>query len=69
MSKPIDDGVIREGELYTLAALKERLKMADSALRNLRRCGIPVIRLGNRPFYSGRQVIEYLERRATHEQG
>jgi hypothetical protein len=54
-------GVIREGELYTLAAFKRCLSLSESAARALRLKGLPVIRFGKRGFVSGRRAIEFLE--------
>ena len=60
-SKQPTGGVINSGELYTIVQLKVRLGLTDSALRKLRRRGLPVIRTGKRAFVSGRKVIEFLE--------
>ncbi|QDU94806.1 hypothetical protein [Lignipirellula cremea] len=61
--KPESTGVIHAAELYTVNQLKARLGLTESAWRTLRRLGLPVIRVGKRAFASGRQVIEFMERR------
>lgn len=59
---------ISEGELYTLAELQERLAVGLTTIRQWRREGLLVIRAGgNRPFFSGRHVIAFMEARASDE--
>jgi hypothetical protein len=62
----ISDGVIRANELYTLAKFRACLRLTESAVRQLRIGGLPVIRFGKRAFVSGRQAIEFLERVNGH---
>jgi hypothetical protein len=58
----LSDGVIREGELYTIGRFKSCLRLTESAVRALRIAGMPVIRFGKRAYVSGRQAIEFLEK-------
>lgn len=60
MAKQIG-GVVSAHDLYTLRQVAQRLGLTDSALRELRRRGLPVIRTGKRGFISGRQLIEFFE--------
>lgn len=52
---------INEGDLYTVAEFQRRMAFSTPKLRALRRQGLPVIRIGKRPFFSGRQVIAFME--------
>ncbi|MBA2117072.1 helix-turn-helix domain-containing protein [Bremerella alba] len=61
-------GVISRQELYTTRQLKARLGISDASIREMKREGLPVIRLGKRAFISGNQIIEFLERRASNAQ-
>jgi len=55
-------GVIRSGEVYTLAAFKRRLAMKDTALRSDRKAGLRVIRdKGKRAFVLGDDWIDFLK--------
>lgn len=56
------NGVVSGGELYTLSQIKVRLGVSDAAMRQLRRKGLPIIRVGRRGYASGKQVIEFFER-------
>lgn len=62
----LSDGVIRSDELYTIGRFRMCLRLTESAVRALRIAGLPVIRFGKRAFVSGRQAIEFLERRNEH---
>jgi len=59
-------GVISRLELYTIRQLKQRLGISDSSIRELRKMGLPVIRIGRTAYISGRQVILFLEGRANN---
>lgn len=54
-------GVLNAHEVYTIRQFKARLCISEKAFRTLRLAGLPVIRIGNRGYLSGRQVIEFLE--------
>lgn len=58
--------VINKLELYPLSEVKRRLKLNDAGIRTLRREGLPVIRIARRAYFSGEQLIEFLQQRATH---
>ena len=58
----IGEGVVREGELYTVRQLKVRLGLSDSAWRAMRQRGLPHHLIGKRVFVSGREVIAFVER-------
>lgn len=53
-------GVINPEELYTLAAFKRRLGVADATLRTARRAGLKVHYLHKQGFILGRDWIEYV---------
>lgn len=53
-------GVINPEELYTLAAFKRRLGVADATLRAARRAGLKVHYLHKQGFILGRDWIEYV---------
>ncbi|TWU00223.1 hypothetical protein Pla108_11700 [Botrimarina colliarenosi] len=59
--------LIAEGELYTLAEFTRRMALGPARLRELRRDGLPVIRIGRSPYFSGRLVIAFMEERARDE--
>ena len=66
---PLELGVIRSGELYTLAAAKARLGIKDAALRSARRSGLPVLRYGGRAFIRGDDLIAFLMRAGIQGRG
>lgn len=66
MQSAVFEGVIRNGELYTLRQARARLGLTDSALRSLRRAGMPVIRFGKRAYVSGGEVIRFFEGLKDH---
>lgn len=59
-------GVLNAHELYTIRQVKARLCISEKAFRTLRQAGLPVIRIGNRGYLSGRQVIEFFEGLLSH---
>lgn len=61
------EGVIRSDELLTLHRFGQRLGLREMAMRELRKAGLPTIRIVGRRFVSGRQAIEFLERYAGNE--
>jgi hypothetical protein len=58
-------GAIRADVAYTLQELERRLGLGAWAMRQARRHGLKVRRVGRRGFVLGRDAIEYLERAAT----
>lgn len=54
-------GVVSRLELYTLSRATKLLGLTESAMRALRREGLPVIRRGKRAFVSGAQLIDFFE--------
>jgi hypothetical protein len=55
-----DEGVIREGEAYTLAAFKRRLDLTDSAWWAMIKSGIPHKIIGKRKVILGKDVLAFL---------
>lgn len=55
-------GVISHGELYTLSEFKRRLGLTDTAMRELRRKGFVVLRVGKRAFVNGFLAIAFLSK-------
>jgi len=58
-------GIIAADSLYTLAEIKERLKLGDHALRMARKSGLKVRRIGRRAYVLGRDLISYAESHAN----
>ncbi|GAA4445453.1 hypothetical protein [Novipirellula rosea] len=54
------NGVINPEELYTLAAFKQRLGVADATLRTARRAGLKVHYLHKQGFILGKDWIDYV---------
>ena len=54
-------GVLTPGELLTLAAFKSRMALTDSAVRSMRRDGLPVLRVGKRHFVNADDAIEHIK--------
>lgn len=48
------------GELYTLCEVKRRLGIGEAGLRQCRRRGLPVRRIGNRRLVLGDELIEWV---------
>ena len=46
--------------IYTLPEIKARLDWSDSALREARRNGLPIHRVGKRGFISGSELIAFV---------
>jgi phage terminase Nu1 subunit (DNA packaging protein) len=70
--KPIDShgapGLISEYELYTREELCRRLGLGVSALRSMRRQGLPIVRKGSRMYFVGRHVIAWFAAESRSEQ-
>jgi hypothetical protein len=62
--RPEAPGLVTADSLYTLAEIQERLKLGQHAMRQARRAGLPVRRIGRRAFVLGRDVMAYVERAA-----
>lgn len=54
------DGHIVADALYTLAEIESRLGLGVAAMRQARRKGLVVRRIGKRGFVLGRDLIEYV---------
>ena len=58
-------GVLKPGELLTLAAFKSRMGLTDSAVRAMRRDGLPVLRIGKRHFVAADDAIHYIRSKSS----
>ena len=54
-------GLIKADCLYTLAEIQERLKLGPHAMRQARRAGLRVRRIGRRAYVLGRDVLAFIE--------
>ena len=61
-SRPDAPGLIAVDCLYTLAEIRQRLKLGQHAMRQARRAGLRVRRIGRRRYVLGRDVLEFLQR-------
>ncbi len=52
---------ISESELYTVAELCSRLRVSQQTIAKMRRDGLKIRRIGNRPVVLGRDLILHLE--------
>lgn len=59
--RPEAPGHISGDCLYTLSEIQERLKLGQHAMRQARRAGLPVRRIGRRAYVLGRDVMEFVE--------
>ena len=57
-------GLITSDSLYTLEELSARLRLGKAALRQARRKGLKIKRIGRRAYVLGRDVIEWFEKSA-----
>ncbi|MEL7500655.1 MAG: hypothetical protein AAFN77_23885 [Planctomycetota bacterium] len=53
-------GTISLNETYTLAEFKQRMGLTDTAMRALRRNGLPISRVGKRAFVVGAIAVQFL---------
>ncbi len=60
-------GAIVRDAMYSLPEIKSRLGISDSGLREARRKGLPVHRLGKRGFVSGSDLIDFVTRDRGNE--
>ena len=58
-AKQKTSGVISHHELYTLSEFKSRMGLTDTAMRELRRKGFSVLRVGKRAFVYGFAAIAF----------
>ena len=58
-AKQKTSGVISHHELYTLSEFKSRMGLTDTAMRELRRKGFSVLRVGKRAFVLGVAAIAF----------
>ena len=63
--KPRVAGVISRDEVYTLDELQQRLRLGAWALRQARRAGLRVLRIGRCAFVRGSDVMEFLDKAAA----
>jgi hypothetical protein len=61
------EGIIREGELYTLEQFKERLCLSNQAYWNLAKKGLPDRQIGKRKFIIGKEAIAWFASRPARE--
>jgi len=59
--QPDTPGLIAADCLYTLSEIQERLKLGQHAMRQARRAGLRVRRIGRRAYVLGRDVIHFVE--------
>ena len=55
-------GVVRGDELYTLAAMKRKLDISDSALRSMINSGLKPVVIGKRKYFLGAEVLSFFQR-------
>jgi hypothetical protein len=60
-AQPEPAGLITADALYTLGEIQQRLKLGQHAMRQARRAGLPVRRIGRRAYVLGRDVIAFLD--------
>lgn len=59
--RPDAPGLVAGDTLYTLAEIQDRLKLGQHAMRQARRAGLRVRRIGRRGYVLGRDVLEFIE--------
>ncbi len=55
-------GVIDGTAIYTLGEFQDRLKLGQHAMRQARRAGLPVRRVGRRGYILGSDALEFFRR-------
>lgn len=65
MSDPSQPGVLAADAVYTLYEVKTRLGMSDSGLREARRKGLKIHRLGKRGLVIGKELIDFIAEQPT----
>jgi len=58
--RPAAPGHITGDALYTLEEIRERLKLGDHAMRQARRAGLRVRRIGRRGYVLGSEIIQFI---------
>ena len=64
-----DRGLIRPHEAYSLDALERRFGFTASAVRSMRRRGLPIRRAGKRSFVMSNDLLAYLSENADRIDG
>jgi hypothetical protein len=59
--RPDSPGLVTADSLYTLSEIQDRLKLGQHAMRQARRAGLKVRRIGRRGFVLGRDVMAFVE--------
>ena len=59
--RPDAPGLVTADSLYTLTEIQDRLKLGQHAMRQARRAGLRVRRIGRRAFVLGRDVMAFVE--------
>ncbi len=60
-TRPDLPGLVTADSLYTLPEIQERLKLGQHAMRQARRAGLRVRRIGRRGYVLGRDVMAFVE--------
>ena len=58
--RPAVPGHITGDALYTLDEIRHRLKLCDHAMRQARRAGLKVRRIGRRGYVLGSDIIQFI---------
>jgi hypothetical protein len=58
---PAVPGHVTADALYTLDEIQQRLKLGQHAMRQARRAGLKVRRIGRRAFVLGRDVMAFVD--------
>ena len=66
-AKQQTSGVISHDELYTLKEFKKRMGLTDTAMRELRRKGFKVFRIGKRAFVLGVAAMSFFAKEWVEE--
>lgn len=59
--RPDAPGLVTADALYTLAEIQDRLKLGQHAMRQARRAGLRVRRIGRRAYVLGRDLMAFVE--------
>lgn len=58
-------GLVSSDCLYTLDEIRDRLGLGQAAMRQARRAGLPVRKIGRRRYVLGRDLLAYVEAATT----
>ena len=61
LDRPDAPGVITADAVYTLDEIRERMKLGQAAMRQARRAGLKVRKIGRRRYVLGRDILAYVE--------